>query len=599
MKIRRNWFNIFAMVIYEMVILYALICTVGKLGNGQEYPYLLKGRWMLFIIIATVIVFLFGILWARLGMREKVARHTKAAGFVEAISVVAVMASGAAIRIWYINTMPMQPLSDDYKTYFEIAQMLKAGTLLELGTGYCDYVAIFPHVLGYPRLLAFLFRFSGDSVMAALYLNVFFAMGTILISWIITRKLAGRMGAFFTLVALNFWPSMILYNNFVAGEYYFTFLFVICVLIFTVQLQGKGYTRSHPWMVVIELAFLGFLMALDATIRPMIMIYAVSVIICMLHARNTLPAADKNDIPLGSRATAKGWQRCVIVLLVYLAASNFFAAGTAYTVNREISGGTSSFGYNLLVGLNTESYGGWNKEDSAFLYKSLAATGSAQEAQLICRNFAIQRLKADPNVLLNLFVHKFEFLWGNDDYGTFSNIFYINQQKNLTAQRKDFLYSMTDVSDLYYATMLLMAGIAGVVIYRRKVDASYSMILMILGTVALHLLVENQNRYHYHVLPLFAIMGGISFAGIMRNSAHRVNANKFRKQYELQQNSERERIIREQSEEKSKLQKISEESFQQQFDMEKALKEGHITIVASEQAVKNTPDTEAETHDKK
>ena len=598
MKIRRNWFNIFAMVIYEIVILYALTCTIGKLGNGQEYPYLLKGRWMLFIIIATVLVFLFGALWTRLGMREKVATHKKAAGIMEAIAVIAVMTAGAAIRIWYINTMPMQPLSD-YKTYFEIAQMLKAGTLLELGTGYCDYVAIFPHVLGYPRLLAVLFRFSGDSVMAALYLNVFFAMGTVLISWIIARKLAGRMGAFFTLVALNFWPSMILYNNFVAGEYYFTFLFMICVLIFTVQLQGTGYTRSHPWMVVVELIFLGLLMAIDATIRPMIMIYVVSVIICMLHAKNILPAADKNDIPLGSRATAKGWQRCLIVLLVYLTASKLFTAGTAYTVNRDISGGSSSFGYNLLVGLNTDSYGGWNKEDADYLYKSLDSTGSAQEAQLTCRDLALQRLKADPDVLLNLFVHKFEVLWGNDDYGASWNILFMDQQKNLTAQREKFLYNMMDVSDLYYATMLLMAGIAGIVIYRRKVDASYSMILMILGTVVLHLLVENQNRYHYHVLPLFAILGGISFAGIMRNSAHKVIGNKFRKQYELQQNSERERIIREQAEENSKLQKKCEESFQQQFDMEKAIKEGHITIVASEQAVKKAQKAEDETQDKK
>jgi len=487
MKIRRNWFNIFAMVIYEIVILYALTCTIGKLGNGQEYPYLLKGRWMLFIIIATILVFLFGTLWTRLGMREKMCRHTKTAGIIEAISVFAVILSGTAIRIWYINNMPMKPLSD-YKTYFEIAQMLKAGTLLELGTGYCDYVAIFPHVLGYPRLLAFLFHFSGDSVMAALYLNVFFAMGTVLISWIITRRLVGRMGAFFTLMALNFWPSMILYNNFVAGEYYFTFLFVICVLIFTIQLQGRGYTHSHPWMVVVELIFLGVLMAVDATIRPMIMIYVVSIILCMIHARNTLPVVDKNDIPLGSRATAMGWQRCLIVLFVYLAVSKIFTAGTAYTVNRDISGGTSSFGYNLLVGLNTDSYGGWNKEDAAYLYKSLDATGSAQEAQLTCRDLAIQRLKADPDVLLNLFVHKFEVLWGNDDYGASWNILFMDQQKNLTTQREKFLYNMMDISDLYYATMLLLAGIAGIIIYRKKVDATYSMILMILGTVVLHLL---------------------------------------------------------------------------------------------------------------
>jgi len=111
--------------------------------------------------------------------------------------------------------------------------------------------------------------------------------------------------------------------------------------------------------------------------------------------------------------------------------------------------------------------------------------------------------------------------------------------------------------------------------------------------------VENQNRYHYHVLPLLAILGGVAFAGIMRNSAHRVIRKKFRRQYELQQESERKRIIFEQAEETEKIQKIREESFQQQFDMEKALKEGHITIVASEQAVKNVTGTEHKAKDEK
>ena len=589
MKIRRNWFNVLATVIYEVVILYAIICTVGKLGDGQEYPYLLKGIWLIFIIAATFLVILFGVLWSRLGLAEKVQRHRKAMLIAEAVMVTLVLAAGTAIRIWYINHMPMQPLSD-YKTYYEIAQMLRAGTLLELGTGYCDYVAIFPHVLGYPRLLAFLFGFTGDSVMAALYLNVFLAMGTIFLAWLITRRLAGRIGAMFTLVTLNFWPSMILYNNFVAGEYPFTFLLMLCILLFTIQLQGRGYTKTHPWMVTVELVALAVLMAVDATIRPMIMIFVVSAVLCMLHGRSELPARDKNDIPLGRRAVCKGWQRCLILLVVYLTFNKLFTAGIAYTVNREISGGTASFGYNLLVGLNTDSYGGWNDKDADYLYDALDATGSAQEAQMTCRDLALQRLQVDKRALLNLFVHKFEVLWGNDDYGASWNILFMDQQGNLTKQREAFLYQMMDISDLYYATMLLLAGVAGIFIYQRKVDASYSMILMILGTVALHLLVENQNRYHYHTLPLFAIMGGITCAGIIRNSGYKAMRVLHTKQIEAEKKAQRETKIRQLAEEEEQIQKIQEESFHVRFDMNSALKDGHITIIASEQALKPSDD---------
>ena len=41
MKIRRSWFYTLAMFILIAVLFLAMTFTVNRIGNGQEYPYLL------------------------------------------------------------------------------------------------------------------------------------------------------------------------------------------------------------------------------------------------------------------------------------------------------------------------------------------------------------------------------------------------------------------------------------------------------------------------------------------------------------------------------------------------------------------------------
>ena len=103
-----------------------------------------------------------------------------------------------------------------------------------------------------------------------------------------------------------------------------------------------------------------------------------------------------------------------------------------------------------------ESEGGWNQEDADYLYAALDRTGNATQAHLACRDLAIQRLKGDPRSILNLFLHKYEVLWGNDDFGSTWNILFMDQQGTLTKQRQDFLYSSRDVGNLYYLYLFLV-----------------------------------------------------------------------------------------------------------------------------------------------
>ena len=78
-----------------------------------------------------------------------------------------------------------------------------------------------------------------------------------------------------------------------------------------------------------------------------------------------------------------------------------------------------------------------------------------------------------------------------------------------------------------------------------------------------------------------AVLDGNVFRVLIRyyNVASNISLPKTKTEFQ-QLAQEVERIIREQAEENSRLQKKSEESFQQQFDMEKALKEAELKIKA-------------------
>lgn len=587
MRLRKNWFFTAAMFIYFAMAGYAAAATFGSLGQGQKYPYLLKAEWILLMLALAFLLWLFGFLWYRSGLAAKFSRHEGVPLWTETILVLAVLFAGTLVRIYYVRRMPMAPESD-YKTYYEIAKLLESGTLIEDGPGYCDYIAMFPHVIGYPAFLSVIFRIFGSSVMTAVYFNVALAMGTCLLVWRVARRLTGRLCGWIALVAAAFWPSQIIYNNFAAGEYLFTFLLMVCVDLFVLQMGHVQAEEKHPWSAVILLCLLGFFLAVASVVRPMAVIFLVAALICMLPGKRDRPAKPANDIPLGIRASADGWKRCLTVLVVYLAFSRIFSAATAYAIDETPAGGSVSFGYNLLVGLNTDSYGGWNQEDADYLYDALDKTGSADGAMRTCRDLAFERLHTDPKVLLDLFAHKFEVLWGNDDYGCSWNILFMNQQGNLTAARESFLYSMMHLGDLYYLTILVFGLVGGIALFRRKPDSSFAIILMILGTIALHLLVENQNRYHFHVLSLLPILAAVALRAILDAVGRNCMAAQYEAQRRKEQAQERARIIAQTRADEAERARLRAEALHAQFDIGKALREGHVNITMSEASTEPT-----------
>ena len=252
------------------------------------------------------------------------------------------------------------------------------------------------------------------------------------------------------------------------------------------------------------------------------------------------------------------------------------------TVDRKLASGSTSFGYNLLVGLNAQSEGGWNQEDATYLYDAYDRTGDAGQAHLACRDLAIQRLTRDPESLFNLFLRKYHVLWGNDDYGGTWNLVFLDEQGNLTPERESFLYGSRDWGNLYYLLCLAFAGIAGIFLWKKGNDTEFVFVLIFVGTVGMHLFVESQNRYHYHALYMFALLAGCAVDGIYRMNRAKVLKLREEKEAARAKLREKQERIRKMHQDELELTQLREKAMQSKFDMKDALERNLVRVSVSQ-----------------
>lgn len=581
MKPKKNAFGYFVHILFLVGILYALVCGIGDLGTGREYPYLLRGGFFLLLLLLWCLLNAMAAVAARFEWEDLSKTRKRVLDIMEGLFAVAVLAAAGWVRLEAIRNLPMQPASD-YKTYFEIGDYLNRGTLTKAGTGYCDYIAMFPHVYGYPSFLAWLFRHFGTKVSVAQYANLVLSVATVFLTYRTGRLAAGRMAGLTVLVLAAFWPSQVLYSTMVASEFLFSFLLMLGVYLFVLSMKVCTPQMRHPVLGVLLHIAIGVCLGFCASVRPMALIAVITIVLCIFTQRLFLPAEKEEQPSISLMILSRGWMRCLIIILCYVLITTATNMTIERTVDRKLASGSTSFGYNLLVGLNAQSEGGWNQEDATYLYDAYDRTGDAGQAHLACRDLAIQRLTRDPESIFNLFLRKYHVLWGNDDYGGTWNLVFLDEQGNLTPERESFLYGSRDWGNLYYLLCLAFAGIAGIFLWKKGNDTEFVFVLIFVGTVGMHLFVESQNRYHYHALYMFALLAGCAVDGIYRMNRAKVLKLREEKEAARAKLREKQERIRKMHQDELELTQLREEAMQSKFDMKDALERNLVRVSVSQ-----------------
>ena len=613
MSLKKNLLTYVCLAIFEVMIGFILITGIWNFGNigieGKtvEYPFLTMGAFLIMLLLSVLITNAIFYLITKFNIYRFFSTKYKINVVIEIIIVLSILLISGYLRILMIKNFPLE-VESDYKTYYTIAEFLGKGTLSTDAPIICEYISRFSHVIGYPYVLSKVFSIVGKSVLNGLYFGVFCSILCEFFIYKTVRYMAGRIGGIAALAISAFLPSQIMFSNFLASEPLFSCMLFGCFFLFTFIVKKFNEKSRHLALGFVLYIILGILLALTSEIRPMAQILLIAIAIVLSLSKIKLKKTG-NDVSVALRGISKGWICVILMICSYLLCSSIVGGSVERTIEREVASSKSSYGYNLLVGLNIKSQGGWNKEDADLLQDSFDATGSATDAQLACKEAAIERLKSNPIMgSANLLFEKFALLWKSDDNSVASNIISLNNQETLTESKKEWLYSKMQLCNGYYLAVVFWAGISGIYLWFRKGSLEQLvMILLFIGTAVLHMVLESQPRYHYYGLQVFSILAAVGIAEVYKNMLEKIEV----KSANLNENSlpEYKEIIHEENNEEKTIddialkeakidevndvEKISNNGEQEltkkvlpnansnSFNMVKAIEEGHITVTVT------------------
>lgn len=382
--------------------------------------------------------------------------------------------------IWLLNFQP-EPTSDSL-LYHTFAYLLSTGNTLQDSSG---YIALFPHIVVFPSLLAVLYKLIGVSIIIPLSLNVLFDCISSLLIYYIVAGIQNKNSALISAILFALLPSQIIYCGLIFTEKLFMVFTLASILVYIRSIQNP-----NPSSMV--LVFCGFLISSANSVRPIGLLLLASFIISHYIIRKEF-------------SKPKRYSQVLVLLISFIGFSLIFQ----FLIQASIGTRTAKaqYGYNFFVGMNKHFSGIWNKPDSLEL-DNLSSTLKLPAQEIHSKLFAtgLQRFsEMTYKEKLNLFDDKINILWRDD----FESIAYTkaglmnNSQALFNLKYWEFFLIKT-CNWFYFALLILFWGNTIRSFGHQKIYIGFYIFILLISL--LHLFVEVAPRYHQPLIPLFCIL---------------------------------------------------------------------------------------------
>lgn len=380
-----------------------------------------------------------------------------------------------AIKGGYILLVRV-PLSGDSETFYNYACAL-AGFRPESGW---RYMALFPHVYGYSAFLGAFIRIFGEAPLLAQWLNVILSLLAGGCIYLLCLRELGLRQAISAYLLWILCPSQTMFNSLVLSEPLYTVLLLGFLLLCSAASGSR--TGIYKWLAAGILG--GLLLRLLNVCRPIAAIPVIALLLWLLFLEPKR---------LGESSGLR-W-------LSFLAAALLVSAVTGPLIDSHLEDilgepPARTVGYNMYVGLNEDSGGAWNEEDSALLDELNGEAGStAVQIQEQFQELSKQRA-AQIGDWSGLLLRKLGILMGTDSGCV---------EYSLEALTYPRVLSVT--CTCFYWACILMAVLNCALLLRRA-ESSILMLLPLyaIGLVLAQMLVEVAGRYHYSLIPAILVM---------------------------------------------------------------------------------------------
>ncbi len=405
------------------------------------------------------------------------------------LTVLCLVLNGAWVMVFH----PVQ--APDYQTFYQAASDLACSCPL---TGK-DYIALFPHILGYAAFLSIFFRLFGESLMTAAIVNVLLTTTSGILLYALCFRYYGRKAAFMAFFLWVICPSKLLYNAMTLSEPFYTCLLLLFLLLVS-ETMDVALGKGNLGRITVAGILSGLVLAMVNASRPIGIVPIIAFFVWLLFL------SDWHEIRI--RKT-KVFLFAGMLLMSYIVAGCLWKSYAAAHLEQEPP---SVPGYSIYVGFNSETQGSYADEDMDLLQDRYFGEydRNAEAAQQSMLESAKKRISENRDGIPHLMLQKLGTLLGHDEGGAFYS------KESLS----DGAYSAwCMISNVWYYFVCIVA-IAGCLRLWKQARSDSILIvpLCMIGVILAQMLVEVAARYHYCLIPLLLLLTGSVLEGIKKEA---------------------------------------------------------------------------------
>jgi 4-amino-4-deoxy-L-arabinose transferase-like glycosyltransferase len=388
--------------------------------------------------------------------------------------VPACLVLGTFLRVAWIYLVDPDQVSD-FSWYQQFATNIALGkgySINGMPTGYWP--------IGYPAFLGGLFYLFGPSVLVGKVANIVLYMGTIFLTYTLSKRLFdSEPAARITVGILSLYPNHIAYTALLSSEILFVFLVALSIFVFDIADERPGFillsgllfgltTLTKPQAIMLPLVALPLLSTSAKRVwRPLILVYGALV-------AAVLPWMARNYVVMGKPTLAN------TAGLDLLDGNNPYANGGHHFTDRV---------NDLLGDLETKPL------ENVFDGKEVARDARA-------RDLAIDFIAHNPAHFAALVPLKWIqlFLWDVDGFDYSLRMMTLPRHVERPADC---------IAELYYVFMIILFLVALPATLRARSRRQQVGLAIIIYLTIVYSVVFGQGRFHFPMMPWLAMYSGI------------------------------------------------------------------------------------------
>lgn len=420
--------------------------------------------------------------------------------------------------------------TNDFEFYYR--------TALELANGNLELIRSSTYTVSYPFLQAFVVfqsflikSFGGEITILRLIYSIITSFTCILI-YLIGVRYDRRVGLFAGIMSALY-ISNIVFSSVLTCQHISTFLYYLAFYIFTMEVNSNKKR-------LIKYFLTGFVLGLANLMRAIAPpILLAIVFFCLFKGFFCNKNEIVNKLQSKIRVDLKiGYTLLLLIVLFsgYLITEKSFDYYAYHKGYRDEMSIRTSIGFKFMVGLNYEGSGYSNSE-----MRAMYSSADKKEKKQLLKSLFINHLK-NPNVFINKVVlKKLTNQWSGIDasyrwlYGDELNEI---KQKTINGEASEALkaryekcYMMQHFYNyIDYSYQIVIMFLAAIGFWTcRKIKSNNTLTLytwIILGYVAIHILIEAQQRYRYFGMPIFFLFAAIGMVYIVEIIKKRIGEYK-------------------------------------------------------------------------